>query len=127
VTARILVVEDDRTVAEVLIAYLNRAGYDVEWSADGVEALERWQRTSPDIVILDLMLPDTTGFDVLQRMKSHPALADVPVVIVTGQATRESVVNGLAFGADGYFTKPFEIDVLLRGMKAVLGQLAQGR
>jgi DNA-binding response OmpR family regulator len=60
-------------------------------------------------------------------MKSHPALADVPVVIVTGQATRESVVNGLAFGADGYFTKPFEIDVLLRGMKAVLGQLAQGR
>jgi DNA-binding response OmpR family regulator len=54
-------------------------------------------------------------------------LAEVPVVIVTGQATRESVVSGLAFGADGYFTKPFEIDVLLRGMKAVLGQLAQGR
>jgi CheY-like chemotaxis protein len=124
----VLVIEDEPLVATFLKVVVETEGHVVRMAANR-EAIVAQLRQAPlpDIVILDLMLPDTSGFDVLQRMKSHPALADVPVVIVTGQATRESVVNGLAFGADGYFTKPFEIDVLLRGMKAVLGQLAQGR
>ncbi len=124
----VLVIEDEPLVATFLKVVVETEGHVVRMAANR-EAIVAQLRQAPlpDIVILDLMLPDTTGFDVLQRMKSHPALAEVPVVIVTGQATRESVVNGLAFGADGYFTKPFEIDVLLRGMKAVLGQLAQGR
>jgi CheY-like chemotaxis protein len=124
----VLVIEDEPLVAKFMKVVVETEGHVVRMAANR-EAIVAQLRQAPlpDIVILDLMLPDTTGFDVLQRMKSHPALADVPVVIVTGQATRESVVNGLAFGADGYFTKPFEIDVLLRGMKAVLGQLAQGR
>jgi CheY-like chemotaxis protein len=124
----VLVIEDEPLVAKFMKVVVETEGHVVRMAGNR-EAIVAQLRQAPlpDIVILDLMLPDTTGFDVLQRMKSHPALADVPVVIVTGQATRESVVNGLAFGADGYFTKPFEIDVLLRGMKAVLGQLAQGR
>ncbi|HSW83435.1 MAG TPA: response regulator [Usitatibacter sp.] len=124
----VLVIEDEPLVAKFMKVVVETEGHVVRMAANR-EAIVAQLRQAPlpDIVILDLMLPDITGFDVLQRMKSHPALAEVPVVIVTGQATRESVVNGLAFGADGYFTKPFEIDVLLRGMKAVLGQLAQGR
>jgi CheY-like chemotaxis protein len=124
----VLVIEDEPLVATFMKAVVETEGHVVRMAANREAIVAQLRQTPlPDIVILDLMLPDTSGFDVLQRMKSHPALADVPVVIVTGQATRESVVNGLAFGADGYFTKPFEIDVLLRGMKAVLGQLAQGR
>jgi two-component system, OmpR family, response regulator len=124
----VLVIEDEPLVATFLKVVVETEGHVVRMAANR-EAIVAQLRQAPlpDIVILDLMLPDISGFEVLQRMKSHPALAEVPVVIVTGQATRESVVSGLAFGADGYFTKPFEIDVLLRGMKAVLGQLAQGR
>jgi len=124
----VLVIEDEPLVATFLKVVVETEGHVVRMAANR-EAIVAQLRQAPlpDIVILDLMLPDISGFDVLQRMKSHPALTEVPVVIVTGQATHESVVSGLAFGADGYFTKPFEIDVLLRGMKAVLGQLAQGR
>jgi len=124
----VLVIEDEPLVATFMKVVVETEGHVVRMAANREAIIAQLRQAPlPDIVILDLMLPDISGFDVLQRMKSHPALAEVPVVIVTGQATRESVVNGLAFGADGYFTKPFEIDVLLRGMKAVLGQLAQGR
>jgi DNA-binding response OmpR family regulator len=113
VTARILVVEDDRTVAEVLIAYLNRAGYDVEWSTDGVEALERWQRTSPDVVILDLMLPGLTGLELLRRRRrtgDHAA-----VVVLSARGEEEDRLVGLETGADDYVVKPFSPrEVVLR-------------
>jgi DNA-binding response OmpR family regulator len=113
VTARILVVEDDRTVAEVLIAYLNQAGYTVEWSADGVEALERWQRTSPDVVILDLMLPGLSGLEVLRRRRrlgDHAA-----VVVLSARGEEEDRLVGLETGADDYVVKPFSPrEVVLR-------------
>ena len=75
----------------------------------------------PDLVLLDVLLPDANGFDVLARMKQHPKLRAVPVVMLTGQATRASVMRGLVGGADGYITKPFEVEILVRGVKAVLG------
>jgi DNA-binding response OmpR family regulator len=113
VTARILVVEDDRTVAEVLIAYLNRAGYDVEWSADGTEALERWQRTSPDVVILDLMLPGFSGLEILRRRRrtgDHAA-----VIVLSARGEEEDRLVGLETGADDYVVKPFSPrEVVLR-------------
>jgi DNA-binding response OmpR family regulator len=113
VTARILVVEDDRTVAEVLIAYLNRAGYEVEWSADGAEALERWQRTSPDVVILDLMLPGFSGLEILRRRRrigDHAA-----VIVLSARGEEEDRLVGLETGADDYVVKPFSPrEVVLR-------------
>jgi DNA-binding response OmpR family regulator len=113
VSARILVVEDDRTVAEVLIAYLNRAGYDVDWSADGVEALERWQRTSPDVVILDLMLPGFSGLEILRRRRrigDHAA-----VIVLSARGEEEDRLVGLETGADDYVVKPFSPrEVVLR-------------
>ncbi len=122
----VLVVEDEPLVAKFMKIVLETEGHVVRMAANREGIVSQLRQALPDIIVLDLMLPDISGFDVLQRMKSHPATAEIPVVIVTGQATREGVVTGLAFGADGYFTKPFEIDVLLRGIKAVLGQLPPG-
>jgi len=113
VTARILVVEDDRTVAEVLIAYLERAGYQADWSADGAEALQRWQRTSPDVVILDLMLPGFSGLDILRRRRmsgDHAA-----VIVLSARGEEEDRLVGLETGADDYVVKPFSPrEVVLR-------------
>jgi CheY-like chemotaxis protein len=123
----VLVVEDEPLVAKFLKALVESEGHVVRIASNREEILAEIRKAPlPDLVFLDVMLPDANGFDVLHRMKAHPALAEIPVVIVTTQATRESVMKGLALGADGYFTKPFEIEVLLRGMKAVLGRLKAG-
>ena len=71
--ARVLVVEDDVTMAEVLKAYLTRAGYQVDWSGDGSEAVQLWQQSSPDVVILDIMLPGLSGLEVLRRRRRSVA------------------------------------------------------
>jgi DNA-binding response OmpR family regulator len=73
------------------------------------------------MVLLDVTLPDTNGFDILARMRQHPQLKSIPVIMLTGRANREDVMRGLAGGADGYITKPFDRDVLLTGIRAVLG------
>ena len=75
----------------------------------------------PDLVLLDVVLPDANGFDVLARMRQHPALRNVPVVMLTSQATRDAVLKGLTGGADGYITKPFRVDALEKAVAAVLG------
>ncbi|MDH4191878.1 MAG: response regulator, partial [Betaproteobacteria bacterium] len=75
----------------------------------------------PDLVLLDVTLPDADGFDVLAKMRLHPALKTVPVIMVTAIATREAVIKGILRGADGYITKPFEVDVLLKAVRTVLG------
>jgi DNA-binding response OmpR family regulator len=77
----------------------------------------------PDLILLDVQMPDANGFDLLTRMRQHPLLKNMPVVMLTAEATRESVLRGLQGGADGYITKPFEPDVLMTAVKAVLGLL----
>jgi two-component system OmpR family response regulator len=75
----------------------------------------------PDLILLDVNLPDVNGFDILAKMRQHPVLKIIPVVMLTAEATRESVLKGLQGGADGYVTKPFEPDLLVNAVKAVLG------
>ena len=75
----------------------------------------------PDLILLDVHLPDADGFDILARMRQHPVLKSMPVIMLTGETTREAVLKGLKGGADGYVTKPFEADVLVAAVKAVLG------
>ncbi len=79
----------------------------------------------PDLVLLDLVLPGVDGFDVLRKIRQHPLLMHLPVVILTAKTTREAVLKGLSCGADGYLTKPFEIPILIKAVRAVLG-LAEG-
>ena len=117
-----LVIDDDPLVVALVQRLLVEAGFAVRAAANRDQTVAALREPPlPDVVILDVMLPDVNGFDILKRMKAHPALKAVPVIMLTGEAKRESVVRGLGGGADGYITKPFEREVLLDGVKAVLG------
>lgn len=124
----VMVVEDDQNLAENVRAVLTRAGFLVRIAANREQLVAAFRQSPlPDLVLLDVMLPDGNGFAVLANMRLHPILEEIPVIMVTGAATREAVLRGLQEGADGYITKPFEIDVLLRAVKAVLGIEAADR
>lgn len=124
--ARILVVEDDRTMAEVLLAYLRRSGYDVRWADDGTEAFHVWQRHDPDVVVLDLMLPGLSGLELLRRRRE---LADrAAVIILSARGEEEDRLVGLETGADDYVVKPFSprevvlrVEALLRRAERLAG------
>ena len=117
-----LVIEDDPDMCALIERLLGRDNFTVAACSKREEALARLrQRPSPDVVMLDIHLPDLNGFDLLQKLKTHPQLKPIPVVIVTADARPESVMRGLALGADGYITKPFDHTALVKGVKAVLG------
>jgi DNA-binding response OmpR family regulator len=127
VAARILVVEDDRTVAEVLLAYLDRAGYEVTWTVDGTEGLLLWRRSSPDVVILDLMLPGLSGLEILRRRRRAGDAA--AVIVLSARGEEEDRLVGLETGADDYLVKPFSprevvlrVAALLRRTERLAGQ-----
>ncbi|MEV8226950.1 response regulator transcription factor [Streptomyces sp. NPDC079167] len=114
---RVLVVDDDPTVAEVAAGYLERAGYDVERADDGPAALERFAALRPDLVVLDLMLPGMDGFEVCRRMRAR---GPVPVIMLTARGDEDDRILGLETGADDYVTKPFSPRELVLRVDAVL-------
>jgi len=118
----VMIVEDDPQLAQNMSTVLARAGFvpRVAGNREQIVAALR-QAPLPDLVLLDVKLPDTDGFNVLARMRQHPMLKEVPVIMVTGSATREAVLKGLQGGANGYVTKPFQIDVLIKAVRTVLG------
>lgn len=118
----ILVVDDDPDLLKLLRTYMKMEGFAVRTAEkrDDIVAMFR-QPPAPDLVLLDVQLPDANGFDVLAKMRQHPVLKAVPVIMLTGEATREAVIRGLQAGADGYVTKPFEPDHVVEAVKAVLG------
>jgi two-component system, OmpR family, response regulator ResD len=118
----VLVVEDDPTVADVVLAYLREAGMAVEHAADGVTALATAARVRPDLVVLDLMLPGLNGLEVCQRLRE--ARADLPVVMLTALGAEEDRLAGLEHGADDYLVKPFSPRELLLRVQAVLRRAA---
>jgi DNA-binding response OmpR family regulator len=110
---RILVVDDDPTVSEVVARYLERDGYVVETLADGRTALDRALAEPPDLVVLDLMLPGIDGLEVCRRLR---ALAPVPIVILTARSQENDRIVGLELGADDYVGKPFSTkELVVRG------------
>jgi len=115
--ARVLVVEDDTTVADVVTRYLEREGFTVDTVGDGLEALERADAQLPDLVVLDIMLPGIDGLEVCRRLRSR---APVPVVMLTARGSEEDRVLGLELGADDYVSKPFSPRELTARVKAVL-------
>ena len=116
--ARVLVVEDDVTMAEVLKAYLTRAGYQVDWSGDGSEAVQLWQRSSPDVVILDIMLPGLSGLEVLRRRRRSGDHACV--IVLSARGEEEDRLVGLETGADDYVVKPFSPREVVLRVEALL-------
>ena len=119
---RVLVVEDDATVAEVVVRYLEREGFEVESVGDGIQALERAESSLPDLVVLDLMLPGLDGLEVCRRLR---AVAPIPVIMLTARDEESDRVLGLELGADDYVSKPFSPRELTARVKSVLRR-AQG-
>ncbi|MFI8520777.1 response regulator transcription factor [Streptomyces sp. NPDC085481] len=115
--ARILVVDDDPTVAEVVTGYLERAGCAVEHAPDGPAALRRAAERRPDLVVLDLMLPGLDGLEVCRRLR---AAGPVPVIMLTARGDEEDRITGLEVGADDYVTKPFSPRELVLRVESVL-------
>jgi len=115
--SRVLVVDDDRTVSDVVSRYLTREGYQVETASDGAAALERAAARPPDLVVLDLMLPGMTGLEVCRRIRE---LAPIPVIMLTARGEEGDRVIGLELGADDYVTKPFSARELVLRVGAVL-------
>lgn len=117
-----LIVDDEPQLAKYLGHFLTFEGFDVRVAGCRAEVVaELRKQPVPDLILLDVMLPDADGFDILLRIRAHPALKDVPVIMLTAKATRESVLKGLAGGADGYITKPVETDYLLQAVRTVMG------
>jgi CheY-like chemotaxis protein len=117
----ILIVEDDPDQAALANLRVGAAGYAVRVAPSCRELLEELRtRAPPDLVLLDIMLPDGNGFDVLTNMRRHPKLALLPVVMLTVLAKPEDVQRGLNLGADGYITKPYSKNILAQTLRSVL-------
>jgi len=115
--ARILLVEDDPSIREITALGLTRAGLEVETAADGVEALDRFRSRTPDLVLLDVMLPRLDGLEVARAIRRD---STVPIVMLTARADTIDVVVGLESGADDYVRKPFEMPELVARVRAAL-------
>ncbi len=116
--ARLLVVDDEATILELLSGSLRLAGFEVMTAASGMEALRTAAASRPDLVLLDVMMPDGDGFEVVRRMRSSGP--DVPVIFLSARDGVRERVAGLALGGDDYVTKPFSLDEVLERIRAVL-------
>ncbi|MGE5249313.1 MAG: response regulator [Bacteroidota bacterium] len=123
---KLLIVEDDLDVAEMLNGYFRQLGYDVftvNWGADGVRSA---QTVHPDLVILDIRLPDIDGYEVAQRLRTDRRTADIPILFLSEKRERVDRLRGLELGADDYITKPFDVTELRLRVRNALARSRQG-
>ncbi len=116
----ILIVEDERDLADLLSYNLQRAGYHTTTVHDGRAALQAVAKAQPDLILLDLMIPEVSGTEVAGRIRSDPQVSSTPIVMLTARGDEVDQIVGLSVGADDYVTKPFSIRVLLARIEAVL-------
>ena len=121
---RLLVVDDEKTILELLSGSLRLAGFEVTTAVSGTEAVHAASSRRPDLVLLDVMMPDGDGFEALRRMRS--AGIEVPVIFLTARDEEPDRVNGFDLGADDYVTKPFSLNELLGRIRAVLRRTRPG-
>jgi len=117
---RVLVIEDEQDVAELIRYNLAKEGYEVRVIANGVDGLKQARESRPDMILLDIMVPQLNGWEVCRRLKQEPDTREVPVIMVTGRVEEGDKVLGFEMGADDYVTKPFSPRELLARMRAVI-------
>ena len=122
---RILVADDDKEIARLVRAYLEQAGFEVLVAYDGETALHAIRRDRPDLVVLDLMLPDRDGWEITRIVRSTPVLAELPIVMLTARVEDTDKIVGLELGADDYVTKPFNPQVVVARVRAVLRRASE--
>jgi two-component system phosphate regulon response regulator PhoB len=116
----VLVVEDEKDLSELLSYNLRRAGFTVDCALTGMKALQCVAANRPDLILLDLMLPELSGTEVASRIRSNPETASIPIIMLTAKGEEVDQLVGLTVGADDYVTKPFSMKLLLARVQAVL-------
>lgn len=119
---RVLVVEDEDNIALALDFLMTREGYDHDRVADGGAALARIRAMRPDLVLLDVMLPGVSGYDICQGVRRDPGLRDVKILMMTARGSLVERRRGLEIGADGFITKPFELKELRHELRRLLAR-----
>ncbi|HEY6207446.1 MAG TPA: response regulator, partial [Gemmatimonadales bacterium] len=119
---KVLLVDDEDSLRKVMRDLLERDGYVVSEARDGVQALDQIDRVGPDIIVLDLNLPGLDGYGVLSHVRSRPATASIPVVVLTAKGDEDNEVRVFELGADDFLTKPFRARALSARLEAVLGR-----
>lgn len=114
---KILLVDDERRIVEVLEAYLEREGYEIHSADNGIDALKKAKTIEPDLIILDLMLPDISGEEVCRLVRKD---SDVPILMLTAKSAEDDRINGIVMGADDYLTKPFSPREVVVRVQAIL-------
>jgi DNA-binding response OmpR family regulator len=114
---KVMIVDDDEHIRELASLYLQKEGFDVSWAGDGTSALEKIQQLSPNLVVLDLMLPGMSGYDVCKQLRLE---SNVPIIMLTARDEDVDKIVGLELGADDYLTKPFNPRELVARVKAIL-------
>jgi two-component system, OmpR family, response regulator RegX3 len=114
---KLLLVEDEKSIAEGLAITLEAEGFQVAWVKDGLDAIPAWERVRPDLVVLDLMLPGMSGTEICRTLRGR---SDVPIIMLTARDAEVDRVVGLELGADDYVTKPFSTRELVARIKAIL-------
>ncbi|MGA9377431.1 MAG: response regulator transcription factor [Phormidium sp.] len=117
---RILVIDDDSAISELVAVNLEMAGYDVSQAEDGIKGQALALQIQPDLILLDLMLPKVDGFTVCQRLRRDERTKDIPVLMLTALGQTQDKVEGFNAGADDYLTKPFEVEEMLARVRALL-------
>ena len=117
---KILVIEDDRSLIDVLQYNLTQAGYEVSTAMDGQSGYDKAVQTHPDLILLDVMLPLSDGIEVCLRLRANPETQDTRIVMLTAKSEESDELVGFKVGADDYVTKPFKVKVLLERIKALL-------
>lgn len=123
---RILVVEDDEDILELVAYNLRKEGYEVDTVVSGAKALRVVRKTLPDLIVLDLLLPELDGYEVCRVLRGDGETKHIPIVMLTAKGEETDVVTGLELGADDYITKPFSPRVLMARIRAALRRRARG-
>ncbi|MFM1829821.1 MAG: Alkaline phosphatase synthesis transcriptional regulatory protein PhoP [Planctomycetota bacterium] len=123
----VLIVEDEREIADLMQFHLQRAGFETAVEHRGKAAIEAIRKSPPDVVLLDLMLPDLDGLEICRRIRASDEHRRIGVVMVTAKGDESDVVSGIELGADDYISKPFSPRVLVARVKAVLRRSSDGK
>ena len=125
--AHVLVVDDDKSIVKVVRSYLEQAGYEVSTALDGEHALHLLRSERPDLMVLDLMLPDRDGWEITRIIRNDQSLGAMPIIMLTARVEDTDKIIGLELGADDYVTKPFNAREIVARVRALLRRVQFGR
>jgi two-component system, OmpR family, alkaline phosphatase synthesis response regulator PhoP len=122
---RLVLIEDEEDIATLIKVQAETLGYKLHIEGDGINGLRAIEREKPDLIILDIMLPGENGLEVCRKVKNHPELKKIPVILLTAKGEETDIVLGLELGADDYITKPFSPNILFSRVKALLRRTSE--